>query len=407
MNHEKKLRNSAVWLLIAVMALSMLSVLSACKATEQDMHVPAEIMRNPETPLVYPGESFVPTPVPTVEPSPEPTPTPYYMSLYSNPYECYYDQLKKLLHGETLEYCNIMTQDATQMSIHRNNGEVSIVASWGSIYHGWGEKNDTPIFIFPNPDIWYDIFPPGEKLADSLVLSEDFGWYPLDSPSAKKPIYIPEYDQGADGYWRVIFGGDWMVVSLPWGQYEHLYRRFEGKYSDNSEWSDSPLAQYAHTCIFRTDDNWETWERWDSLEADAIAFHEVKGAHISPNGMGYITYSRWSVHYSGPSFGQGTPTYGIMLTRDGGKTWESVGDKIAHDLGLSDFTCCIFPAYFEGTHGLALMSYEGYKGLGYYGKVGIFVESYDGGESWIIREKKHDGEKGWYLDRGTANSDGK
>ena len=405
MNHEKKLRNSTVWLLIAVMALSMLSVLSACKATEQDMHVPAEIMRNPETPLVYPGESFVPTPVPTVEPSPEPTPTPHVMAMYSNPYECYYDQLKKLLHGEYLEYCDITLFDILQMEICRKNGEVSIEA-WGSIYRDWGEKIEKPIFIFSNPDIWYDIFPPGEKIADSLVTPEDWHYHKGD---ADAEIVIPEYDQEADGYWKVIFGGDWMVVSLPWGKNESSYRRFKGTYDGYSDWRNSPFAQYAHTCILRTDDNWETWERWDSSGADAIAAHEIYGAYVSSNGMGYISYKRWSNHYNaGASFMNDRGFYEIMMTHDGGKTWKSVGEEIEQDMEPFTSNCCLFPAYFEGPHGLALIMYRvSLDGLGYRYMDSVIVESYDGGESWIIREEKHDDEKGWYLDRGIANSDGK
>ena len=98
MNHSTRAKKLTAWFMLAVMALTILSTLSACRETEQDMHVPAEIMRNPETPLVYLGESFVPT----AEPTYAPTPTPYYASMYSNPYECYYDQLKKLLHGERI-----------------------------------------------------------------------------------------------------------------------------------------------------------------------------------------------------------------------------------------------------------------------------------------------------------------
>ncbi len=393
------------WFILVAMALTMLSVLSACRETEQDMHVPAEIMRNPETPLVYPGESFVPTAEPTPEPPSEPTPTPHVMAMYSNPYECYYGQLKKLLHGEALEYVDVTMWDISQMELCRNNGEVSIEA-WGSIYRDWGEKIEKPIFIFPNPDIWYDIFPPGEKIADCLVTPEDWHYHKGD---ADAEIVIPEYDQEADGSWKVIFGGDWMVVSLPWGRDDYPYRRFKGTYDGYSDWHNSPFAQYAHTCILRTDDNWKTWERWDSSGADAIASHEICGAYVSSYGMGYISYKRWSNHYNaGVSFNNDQGSYEIMMTHDGGKTWESVGEEIAQDIEPFTSNCCLFPAYFEGLHGLARIMYRvSLDGLGYHYKDYLFVESYDGGYNWIIRDTRHDEEKGWHLDRGTANSDGK
>ena len=394
MNHEKKLRNSTVWLLIAVMALSMLSVLSACKATEQDMHVPAEIMRNPETPLVYPGESFVPTPVPTVVPTVEPEGV---FAVYDNGYDCYYDQLRKLLNGEKLEHLDMNATDPIGLSICRNDGNVFIF-TWPGAFRPWGEKGSETVFTFPNPDIWYDIFPPGEKIADSLVTPEDWHYHKGD---ADAEIMIPEYNQEADGSWRVIFGGDWMVVYMPWGLDDSCYMRFKGTYDGYSDWRNSPLAQYAHTCILRTDDNWKTWERWDSSGADAIASHELYGAHISSNGVGYISYKRWSNHYNaGVSFINDQGTYELMMTHDGGKSWELITEKNAVKFGLPKFLCHLSPSYFEGLHGIAVaVIWEGHYPE-YHKKLyeRLFIESFDGGLTWEFMDADYDFDnETWYL----------
>lgn len=206
MNDSTKAKKLKAWFTLAAMVLSALCVFSACKQSQvpqgqapQDKH--AGISRVPETPAVAPDASFEP-------PTPELTGI---YALYDNGYDRYYDQMRKLLRGEKLEYLSLNENDAIS-SLIRENGEVFIKKCEYNIYED-SERWET-IFKFPNPDIWYDIFPPGTKLADSLDISIG-NHYCLGDPNEE--IVIPGYDQSADSYWSVIFGGDWMVVYLPWG----------------------------------------------------------------------------------------------------------------------------------------------------------------------------------------------
>ena len=420
MNHEKKLRNSTVWLLIAVMALSMLSVLSACKATEQDMHVPAEIMRNPETPLVYPGESFVPTAEPMAKPSPEPTPTPYCMSLYSNPYECYIGHLKMMLNREKIgspdsdpnniydfDPYNCDPADALSTSLKFEDGtltvrsgKVSLGYFWASPW--WNVETQT-VFTFPNPDIWYDIFPPGGKLAGISNATEEL-W---DGEAADTEIVIPEYDQDANEYYNVIFGGDWMVVHLPSGRDGWSDRYFPGQ----EDWARKNLSHSAHTWILSTDDNWETWEHWDSLEADALASmasgemgearvcDTILGAHISDTGVGYLCYKKWPSWE--PLLGAGRPGLPeLLVTTDRGKTWKIVTSENAAEFGMGEYFSGMSLSYFEGLHGIATgIDYRlGQVGEEAYVLKRYFIESFDGGRTWRKMYLRYDEkDHGYYL----------
>ena len=421
MNHKKEIKNCIIWILIAVMALSMLSVLSACKATEQDMHVPAEIMRNPETPLVYPGESFVPT----AEPTYAPTPTPYYASMYSNPYECYYDQLKKLLHGERIgvsdsesyEPYDFDPVDSIYSFLKFENGTLTVRS--GEISLGffdqrpWKDIETQTVFTFPNPDLWYDIFPPGAKLAGISNATEEL----YDGQAADTEIVIPEYNQDADGNYDVIFGGDWMVVYLSSGRNGWSDSHFSGQ----EEWARINLSHSAHTWILRTNDNWKTWEHMESLEADALASmvsgeegvelrvsDSIWGAHVSKNGVMYLCYKKW--YYWESMLMQGYPGIPeILVTTDGGKTWTIITDENAADFGWNDpyfyseygrieKTYMIFPSYFEGMHGLMPTTDLVVSSHNYIYRFDRFLESYDGGLTWTIKyliEDEKDG--GWYL----------
>lgn len=257
MNSLTKAKKLTTWFMLAAMVLSALCGFSACKQNQapqsqspQDKH--AGISRVPETLAVVPDTNLEPTFEPTKD-----------EITYNNPYDCYRDKMQKLLHGESVETTNWLSGYGA--SITKENGEVSIRCPF------WNIDRERIIFEFPNPDIWYDIFPPGTKIADGLKKKRRTIQFFVGDPD--KEIVIPEYDQDANTYWPVIFGGDWMVVNLPWGESweertEH-YDRFIGepeyelasndrvghafKTDGNLKWRFSTFGTYAHTWILRTE----------------------------------------------------------------------------------------------------------------------------------------------------------
>lgn len=416
MNSSTKAKKLTAWFMLTAMVLSALCVFSACgqsqtqqgkapqnQAPQEDKY--AGLSRVPETPAVAPDASFEP-------PTPKPTGID---ALYDNGYDRYYDQMRKLLRGEKLEYLSLNEHDAIS-SLIRKNGEVFIKKYEYNICED-SERWET-IFKFPNPDIWYDIFPPGTKLADSLDISIG-NHYCLGDPNEE--IVIPGYDQSADAHWSVIFGGDWMVVYLSWGEsdlegYERFTEEMEyelapddgrGRYREKNGWlgwDDSPFGQYAHTWILRTDDNWETWEHWDSRGADAIGGHFVAGAHISPDGIGYICYGICSDRYNdGTTYLDYDSIRKLMVTNDGGKTWERLIKENAPKYGWYDgATYFMSPSYFEGEHGIAKIVPLGWT----YDDEKNYAESFDGGKTWEKVKVVYDEEaESWRIERSTPNGD--
>lgn len=422
MNRLTKVKKRMAWFMLAVMVLSALSGFSACmqgqapqsqapqsqakqsQAPHEDKH--AGISRFPETPLVYPGESFV-------SPTPELTGID---ALNNNGYDRYYGQMQKLLRGEKLEDLSLNEHDAIS-SLTRENGEVFIKKHEYNVYEDreWCET----IFKFPNPDIWYDIFPPGTKLADSLEISIGNHYF-LGDPNEE--IVIPGYDQSVDAQWSVIFGGDWMVVYLSWGEdfeqggYDRFTEEMEyelapddgyGRYLEENGWlgwEDSPFGQYAHTWILRTTDNWQTWEHWDSRGADAIGGHFVAGAHISPNGIGYICYGIYTDRFNdGSTYIDNEGIRKLMVTNDGGKTWERLVKDNAAKYGWHDgATSFMSPSYFEGEHGIVKIVPLGWT----YDDEKNYAESFDGGKTWECIKVVYDEAAGsWRIERATPNGD--
>ncbi len=406
MNSLTKAKKLTTWFMLAAMMLSALCGLSACKQSQapqsqapQDKQ--AGLSRVPETLAVVPDTNLEPTFEPTVD-----------QITYNNSYDRFCDKMQKLLHGESVE--TIKGLSGIGASIFKENGEVSIRCPF------WNIDKERIIFEFPNPDIWYDIFPPGTKIADGLSKHRSTIQFFVGDPD--KEIVIPEYDQDADAYWPVIFGGDWMVVNLPWGESweEHTehYDRFIGepeyelapndrvghafKTDGNLKWRFSTFGTYAHTWILRTDDNWETWEHWDSTGADSYDKHFVCGAHISSNGIGYICYGTFiNRDLVGAGFrDEGYRT--IMATNDGGKTWEVLGQKNAAKYGWHDVDpYCIQQSYFEGMHGLLSLEMYDDSTTKYW-----LAESFDGGKTWEWVKLVYDEAAGiWRREQTTPNGD--
>lgn len=412
MNSSTKAKKLTAWFMLTAMVLSALCVFSACgqsqtqqgkalqnQAPQEDKY--AGLSRVPETPAVVPDTNLEPT----IEPMRD-------KITYNNPYDCYRDKMQKLLHGESVETINWLSGYGA--SITKENGEVSIRCPF------WNMDRERIIFEFPNPDIWYDIFPPGTKIADSLDKNRSTIQFFVGDPDEE--IVIPEYDQDADSYWDVIFGGDWMVVNLPWGESweERMenYDRFIGepeyelapndrvghalKTNGKLKWRFSTFGTYAHTWILRTDDSWKTWEHWDSTGADSYDKHYVCGAHISSNGIGYICYgtliNRDLVGAHLREEGYRT----VMVTHDGGKTWEVLGQNNAAEYGWSDGDpYCIQQSYFEGMHGL--LSVEMYESSS---TKYCLAESFDGGKTWERIKLVCDEVAGcWRIERSTPNGD--
>ena len=398
MNCSTKAKKLTAWFMLAAMALSVFSILSACRKTEQDMHVSAEIMRNPETPLVYPGESFVPT----AEPTKKPSPTEMELA-YSNPYECYMDQLKKLMHGESIgsDYETFVRVFSQQGEEHRfrlylEDGEVSV----RSISFGSSWQDEQVIFTFPNSNIWNDIFPPGMKLLDRLDMPKKWKWVLADGENTESPIYVPNYDQKSDAYWAVVFGGDWMVVTMSWGDPGCYYYNFSynNVFGNETEWTHMPIAQSAHTMIFCTDDNWETWEKWDTAGVDRFAAHQLSDAVITENGVAYLCFKRFAMHYLDRGIGTPYSNSEVYITCDKGKTWEEVTRESAAELGLTETFVYVSTAYFEGLHGIVpIASFRvKYNDVTY--RWDRCAESFDGGLTWRVRYfLKNDADGSYYL----------
>lgn len=169
-------------------------------------------------------------------------------------------------------------------------------------------------------------------------------------------------------------------------------------------WDDSPFGQYAHTWILRTDDNWETWEHWDSRGADAIGGHFVGGAHISPDGIGYICYGMYTDRFNdGATYIDNEAIRELMVTNDGGKTWEQLIKKNAPKYGWYDGGAHFMsPSYFEGRHGIAKIVPLGWTK----GDEKNYAESFDGGKTWERVKVVYDEEaESWRIELSTPNGD--
>lgn len=145
-------------------------------------------------------------------------------------------------------------------------------------------------------------------------------------------------------------------------------------------------------------DNWETWEKWDTAGVDRFAAHMLCDAAITENGVAYLCFRRFEMHYLDRGIGTPYSDIEVYRTCDKGKTWEEVTKENAAELGLTETFVYVSTAYFEGLHGIVPIAKfrVKYNDTTYWWS--RCAVSFDGGLTWRVRYfLRNDVDGSYYL----------